>query len=134
MTSIRENREDAYRWASPMCARNLGNAAWMAATGIGGRGLQPPPGLGSLYPDFFHAEDWDYAMGQADFMPRDLLAEMAPHIGLVGSPEDAVERLKEVSATGFKEVFLQVIGTVDFPEAELQAFEQVIGAAARALP
>ncbi len=134
MTSIRENREDAYRWASPVCARNLGNAEWLKARGIDGRGLQAPPELNNLYPDFFHAEDWNYAMEKAAFVPDDLLAEMAPHLGFVGSPEDVVEKMEMLSRNGVKEVFFQNLVNQQFPEDELKAFERVIGPAAHALP
>jgi len=134
MTSIREQREDAYRWASPLCARNLRNAAWLADAGIDARGMQSPPELDTLYPDFFHAEDWNRAMALSSFLPDDLLAQMAPRVGLVGSPEDCVERLRELSRAGFTEVFMQTIGTMNYPEAELRAFATTIGPAVAALP
>ena len=73
-------------------------------------------------------------MEQAAFLPPDLLAQMAPHLGLIGSPDDIVAKLEMLSRAGIREVFMQTIGTMQFPEAELQAFQRVIGPAAHALP
>ncbi|MFN8556749.1 MAG: LLM class flavin-dependent oxidoreductase [Dehalococcoidia bacterium] len=131
-TAIRPDREEAYARAAPMCAHRLRDGAWLAERGIDGRGLQPPAELSELYPDFFHAEDWDRAVELSSFVPPDLRAQMCGEIGLIGSPQDCLRRLEELRDMGFDEVFMQTIGTMNFPEAEMRAFGEVIGPGLRA--
>jgi len=126
---IREDREEAYTWASPLCAHRLRSARWLAEHGIDARGLAPPPELEQLYPDFFHAEDWQRAIELSAFVPPDLRAALSEAIGIIGTPEDCRRRLQELAAAGFQRVFLQTVGTMNFPETEVRLFGESIAPA-----
>jgi 5,10-methylenetetrahydromethanopterin reductase len=128
-TVIREDREAARAWAAPLCAHQLRDAAWLAAAGIDAMGLTMPEELGRLYPDYFHAEDWERAVELSAFLPSDLRAKMCDALGMIGTPQDCVERLRQLQQAGFDEVYMQTIGTMNFPHAEIRAFGEVIGPA-----
>jgi 5,10-methylenetetrahydromethanopterin reductase len=125
-TVIRETREEAYRWVSPQAVQRLNNQEWLTEIGIDGRGIKPPEELRHLYPELAHAEDWDLAMDLAARVPRELIEQIAPHLGLIGTPEDCVARLKALEAAGVDDIFMMTVGTYNFPEAELRAFETKI--------
>ena len=127
--TIREDREEARAWAAPMAAHHAGDADWLRAMGIEADPMTPPEELINLYPDFFHAEDWDRALELAKFLPDDLRAQLCDATGIIGTPDDAVQRLRELDAAGFDEVFLMTVGTMNFPEAEMEAFAETIGPA-----
>lgn len=129
VTSIRPEREEAHTWASPLCAHRLRDKEWLKAAGIDGGDLTTPDELRELYPDYFHAEDWPRAVRLSSFVPADLRARMCDAIGLIGDPDDAVRKLEELREAGFNNVFLQTVGTMNFPEAEARAFAERIGPA-----
>ena len=131
-TVIREDREEARAWAAPLCAHRLRDAAWLAGSGIETGGLQAPAELSQLYPDYFHAEDWERAVALSAFLPSDLRARMCDAIGLIGTPADCLRRLQELRDAGFDEVFMQTVGTMNFPAAEVRAFGETIGPALKA--
>lgn len=131
-TVIREDREEARAWASPLCAHHLSDAAWLAETGIEAAGLQAPEDLGRLYPDYFHAEDWERAVNLSSFLPHDLRGQMCDALGMIGTPADSVHRLQDLQAAGFDEVYMQTVGTMNFPESEIRAFQETIGPAINA--
>jgi 5,10-methylenetetrahydromethanopterin reductase len=128
-TVIREDGEEARAWASPLCAHRLRDTAWTERRGLDISGLQPPPELAQLYPDYFHAEDWERAVQLSAFVPADLRAQLCNEIGLIGTPADCLRRLRELEQAGFDEVFLQTVGTMNFPVAEVRAFGETIGPA-----
>jgi 5,10-methylenetetrahydromethanopterin reductase len=131
-TVIREDREQARTWASPICAHALSDTAWLAESGIDTRGLQAPAELGQLYPDHFHAEDWERAVELSSFLPPDLRAQICDVLGMIGTPDDCVQTLRRLQAAGFDEMYMQTIGTMNFPEAEIRAFRETIGPAVHA--
>lgn len=132
-TTIREDREEAWAWAAPLCAQRLSDTAWLQEVGIETGGLETPQELGELYPDLFHAEDWGRAMEISSFLPHDLRAQMCDVIGLIGNPQDCIRRLKQLHDAGFNHVFMQDIGTYNFPEDELWSFQETIGPALASL-
>jgi 5,10-methylenetetrahydromethanopterin reductase len=129
LTVIRESRDEAYAWASPLCAQRLSNTAWLKANGIDAHELATPDEFAQLYPDPFHAEDWARAMELSAFIPRDLRAEMCDAIGIIGTPADCLRRLQALAAGGFQHVFLQTAGTMNFPETEVSLFRENIATA-----
>jgi len=128
-TVIRDDREQARAWAAPLAAHQLQDKAWLDAAGIDANGLQAPEELGQLYPDFFHAEDWDRAVDLAGFLPRDLRAQLCDAFGAIGTPDDFLQKLRELQAAGFDEVYMQTVGTMNFPDAEIRAFGETISPA-----
>jgi 5,10-methylenetetrahydromethanopterin reductase len=125
-TVIRDTREEAYRWVSPQAVQRLNNKQWLDEVGIDGRGITPPEEIRHLYPELAHAEDWDLAMELASRVPSDLIAQIAPHLGLVGTAEDCIQGLKALEAAGVDDIFMFTVGTYNFPENELRAFETKI--------
>ena len=128
-TVIREDREQARAWATPLCAHALSDGAWLQAAGIDACGLQPPDELSHLYPDHFHAEDWDRAVELSSFLPRELRAQMCDALGIIGTADDCLRRLQELERAGFDEVYMQTVGTMNFPDDEIRAFGETIGPA-----
>jgi 5,10-methylenetetrahydromethanopterin reductase len=126
---IRPEREAARAWASPLCTHRLNATGWLRRHGIDAGDLRPPAELLELYPDYFHAEDWERAVELSAFIPRPLRAQLCDAIGLFGTPDDGVRRLQELRDAGFDEVFLQTVGTLNFPEEEVRAFATTIGPA-----
>lgn len=133
VTVIRERREEAFEWASPLCAGRLNDTAWLEANGIDARGLRTPPELEHIYPDLFHAEDWQRARQLSAFLPPDLCAQMCDAIGLIGTPQDCLHRLRQLHEAGIRRVFLMAVGTTNFPEEEVRLYGTVIGPALRDL-
>ncbi len=132
-TSIRENREDAVRWAGPLIMPHLDQPQWLREAGIDAKGVRVPAGLATLYPDPMHPDDPERAMSICDEVPYELRAQIGAAMGLVGTPEDAIARLKQLAAAGYESVFMRTVDTVTFPEAELAAYRDQIGPAVKAL-
>ena len=128
-TVIRDDREQARAWASPLCAHELSETDWLASHGIDVHGLETPSELTRLYPDHFHAEDWEQAVRLSSFLPADLRARMSDLLGMIGTPEDCVRCLRRLQLAGFDEVYMQTVGTMNFPESEIRAFRETIGPA-----
>ncbi|HTE85230.1 MAG TPA: hypothetical protein VK821_10895 [Dehalococcoidia bacterium] len=49
--------------------------------------------------------------------------------GAIGTPDDFLQRLRELQEAGFDEVYMQTVGTMNFPDAEIRAFGETIGPA-----
>jgi 5,10-methylenetetrahydromethanopterin reductase len=131
-TVIREDREQARMWAAPICAHALSDPAWVAESGVDTRGLQAPAELEQLYPDHFHAEDWERAVALSAFLPADLRAQMCDALGMIGTPDDCLQTLRRLQAAGFDEMYMQTVGTMNFPESEIRAFRETVGPALHA--
>ena len=119
LTCIRPTREEALRDAGPMLVLRLDQPAWLEAQGIDAHGLRTPQALHDLYPDPMHTEDQEAALAAAETVPLELRAQIADVLGIVGTPEDAVEHLRQVAAAGVSEVFLRTVNTLSFPEGEV---------------
>jgi 5,10-methylenetetrahydromethanopterin reductase len=126
LTCIRPTRDEALRYAGPLLALQLNDAEWLHHSGIDAGSVQMPAGLGGLYPDPMHAENHELAMDLAEQIPLDLRLQIADRLGMVGTPEDAIARLRQVSENGFTDVFMRTVDTVSFPTAEVEAFQRSI--------
>lgn len=133
LTCIRESRDEALRRAGPMLAIRLNQPDWLREAGIDPGSVTMPEGLSGVYPDPMHAEDPEKAMDLAESIPIDLRAQIADKLGLIGTPEDCISRLQEVSRAGF-DVFMRTADTVSFPGAEVEAFRDKIRPAIASLP
>jgi 5,10-methylenetetrahydromethanopterin reductase len=127
LTCIREEREAALRHAGPLLVLRLEDEEWLKRQGIDARGVRVPAGLTGLYPDPLHAEDQEQAMDLAATVPLELRAQIAGRVGLIGTPEDCIEKLKQVSAAGIDHVFMRTVDTLAFPGPEVEAYRQKIG-------
>jgi 5,10-methylenetetrahydromethanopterin reductase len=122
LTCIRPTREEALRDAGPMLVLRLDEPAWLDAHGINAGGLSTPQALHELYPDPMHTEDQAAALAAAETVPIELRARIAEASGIVGTPEYAIERLRQVAAAGISEVFLRTVNTLSFPGGEVEAY------------
>jgi 5,10-methylenetetrahydromethanopterin reductase len=129
LTSIRPTREEALRWAGPLIALRLNDAEWLKEAGIDAKGAKLPSGLSGLYPDPMHAEDHRAAMDSAEEIPLELRIQIAERLGLIGTPEDCVTRLRDLAAEGVHHVYMRTVDTVSFPQPEVEAYREVIRAA-----
>ncbi|HLF79827.1 MAG TPA: LLM class flavin-dependent oxidoreductase, partial [Dehalococcoidia bacterium] len=126
LTSIRESREEALRWAGPLIALRLNDQQWLREAGIETKGAKLPEGLNSLYPDPMHAEDHGAAMDMAEEIPLELRLQIAEKLGLIGTPEDCIARLRQLAAEGVGNVYMRTVDTVSFPQAEVDAYRDHI--------
>jgi 5,10-methylenetetrahydromethanopterin reductase len=133
LTCIRPTREEALRDAGPLLTLRLDQPEWLAAHGIDARGMRTPRALHELYPDPMHTEDQSAALAAAETVPLELRSRIADVLGIVGTPEHAFERLKQVAASGVSEVYLRTVNTLSFPEGEVEAYGDGLGAKVRSL-
>ena len=83
----------------------------------------------NLYPDLHHAEDWERAKALCAFLPQEVLVQICDIIGFIGTPEYCVQRLQELYAIGLDHLYLASTYTYEFPQPELQAFQETISPA-----
>jgi len=76
-----------------------------------------------------HAEDWERAIELSSFLPPDLRGRMCDALGMIGTPADSLRSLQGLRAAGFDEVYMQTVGTMNFPESEIRAFRETVGPA-----
>ena len=133
-TIIMDDQQEAREMARPLCVQRLvekSHAPYLQVAGIDARGLEIPPELSELYPDIPHAEDWEKARRLCSFLPDEILAQMCDAIGLVGTPEYCAQQLQRAEANGIKHLYLMTGESYQFPERELQAFQNTIFPAIR---
>jgi len=133
-TSIRESRDEALRWAGPLIVLQLNDDAWLADAGIDAKGVRMPAALSGAYPDPMHAENHEAAMDASETVPYELRLEIAEKLGLIGTPEDCIARLKQLAADGFDNIYMRTVDTISFPSAEVEAYRTKIRAAVATLP
>ena len=112
----------------------LNETQWLHDAGIDVGLVKMPQGLGGLYPDPMHAENHEAAMDLSEQIPLELRQQIADRMGLIGTPEDCIERLKVVSKAGYDSVFMRTVDTISFPASEVEAFGAKIGPAITSLP
>ncbi|HWC28513.1 MAG TPA: LLM class flavin-dependent oxidoreductase [Dehalococcoidia bacterium] len=122
LTCIRETREEALRWAGPLLVLRLADEEWLRREGIEAKGIGVPAGLAGLYPDPLHAEDSDKALELASTVPLELRAQIADRLGMIGTPDDVVAKLKALSASGIRNVFMRTIDTLSFPAQDVDLY------------
>lgn len=88
-----------------------------------------PPHVPEIYPDLVHAEDWPLAVEHCSrWISDDDAVRYAEEFCLFGTPEHIAERIGDAHARGASTLYLQHVGSYDFPE---QLAEDV---ASRVLP
>jgi 5,10-methylenetetrahydromethanopterin reductase len=122
LTCIRETREEALRWAGPLLVLRLADTEWLRREGIDAKGVGVPAGLMGMYPDPLHAEDTEKALEVAETVPLELRAQIADRLGMIGTPEDVVAKLKALSAAGIRNVFMRTVDTLSFPEKDVDLY------------
>ena len=133
-TIISDDQQEARELARPLCVQRLvekTHAPYLQAAGIEAGDLDIPPELSELYPDIPHAEDWEKARRLCSFLPDEILAQMCDAMGLIGTPEYCTQQLRRAEAQGIDHLYLMTGESYQFPERELQAFQQTIFPAMR---
>jgi len=129
-TIIVDDQKEAREIARPMCVQRLvekSHMPYLHAAGIEADDLEiPVDELNELYPDIPHAEDWEKAMRLCSFLPDDLLAQMSDNIGLIGTPEYCAQQIDKAQANGIDHLYLMTGESYNFPQRELQAFQETI--------
>jgi 5,10-methylenetetrahydromethanopterin reductase len=128
-TIIHEDQQEAREVARPLCVQRLMeeyHANWLRATDMQLGDLDIPKELWELYPDVPHAEDWERAKELCAFLPDDMLADICDTIGLIGTPEHCVERIRQAEAAGIDHLYLMTGATYEFAHQELGAFRDHI--------
>jgi alkanesulfonate monooxygenase SsuD/methylene tetrahydromethanopterin reductase-like flavin-dependent oxidoreductase (luciferase family) len=122
LTCIRETREEALRWAGPLLVLRLGDEAWLRRAGIDAKGVGVPAGLMGMYPDPLHAEDAEKALELASTVPLELRTQIAGRLGMIGTPDDIIAKLKALSAAGIRNVFMRTVDTLSFPAQDVELY------------
>ncbi len=134
LTCIRETREEALRWAGPLLVLRLADEEWLRREGIDAKGVKVPAGLTGMYPDPLHAEDSGKALELAATVPLELRAQIADRLGMIGTPEDVMAKLKALSAAGIRNVFMRTVDTLSFPAADVDLYGPKIRDVVAGLP
>jgi hypothetical protein len=100
----------------------LADAEWLRREGIDAKGIGVPAGLTGMYPDPLHAEDTEKALQLAETVPLELRAQIADRLGLIGTPEDVIAKLKALSAAGISNVFMRTVDTLSLPEQDVELY------------
>jgi 5,10-methylenetetrahydromethanopterin reductase len=131
LTCIRRTREEALHEAGPLLVLRLDEPEWLETQGINAHGESVPQALREMYPDPMHSEDPERALAICESVPYELRSQIADAVGLIGSPEDCVERLRVAASHGVTNLYMRTVDTMSFPAAEVEAYERVIGPAVR---
>lgn len=134
LTCIRETREEALRWAGPLLVLRLDNKEWLKREGIDAKGIGVPEELMNMYPDPLHAEDSERALELAETVPLELRTQIAERVGIIGTPDDMIAKLREMSALGIRNVFVRTVDTHDFPVEDVELYGAKVQEAVAALP
>ena len=88
----------------------------------------------NMYPDPLHAEDSERALELAETVPLELRAQIAERVGMIGSPDDAIAKLRELSGHGIRNVFVRTVDTHDFPTDDVALYGAKVRDAVASLP
>jgi 5,10-methylenetetrahydromethanopterin reductase len=99
---------------------------WLEPAGVRLPALEIPDAVWKIYPDLSHARDWEAAIAATSFVPDDVVAELCDAVGLIGTGEDCAARIAEMTALGVRNLYLMTLQTFVGPEAEVQAFRDVV--------
>lgn len=76
-----------------------------------------PAHVPEIYPDLVHAEDWPLAVEHCSrWISDEDAVRYAEEFCLFGSPELIAERIRDAQARGASTLYLQHVGSYDFPE------------------
>ena len=128
-TGTAKTLDDARRLARPT-AVHWGilrwGGHWLEPAGLTLPKLEIPDAVWKIYPDLSHAHDWDAAIAATSFVPDDVVAELCDAMGLVGTPEHCADRIAEMAKLGVRNLYLMAFQTFVGPEAERDAFRDVV--------
>jgi len=113
---VTDDLERDARVLKPVCAgiAQKGGQAALATTGIH---IDVPPRVPDVYPDLIHAEDWELAVKRSSEWVSDADAvAFAQTFCLFGNASEIVAKIQAARELGATSVFLQHVGSYDFPE------------------
>ena len=122
---LSEDMDAARNMARPWCAQwavEEYHAQWLREAGLDIPEIEIPPELLRLYPDIPHAEDCDEARRLTSFLSDEMIADICEVIGIFGTPEYCVRRLKELDEYGVQRLFLRTTSSYEYPEALVETF------------
>ncbi len=99
---------------------------WLEPAGVRLPALEIPDAVWKVYPDLSHAHDWEAAIAATAFVPDGVVAELCDALGLVGTPADCAERIVQMTKLGVQNLYLMPLLTFAPPDAEVDAFRDVV--------
>jgi len=99
---------------------------WLEPAGVTIPKLEIPDAVWKVYPDLSHAHDWEAAIAATSFVPDQVVAELCDALGLVGTPADCADRIAAMTKLGIRNLYLMPLLTFAPPEAEVDAFRDVV--------
>jgi 5,10-methylenetetrahydromethanopterin reductase len=128
-TGTAKTTEEARRLARPT-AVHWGilrwGGHWLEPAGVTLPKFEIPDAVWKIYPDLSHAHDWDAAIAATSFVPDDVVGELCDAMGLAGTPEYCADRIAEMTKLGVRNLYLMALQTFVGPEAERDAFRDVV--------
>ena len=113
---VTDDVERDARVLKPVCA-GIAQKGGQAALATAGIHIEVPARVPDVYPDLIHAEDWDLAVKRSSEWVSDADAvAFARTFCLFGSADEIVARIRAANELGATSVFLQHVGSYDFPE------------------
>ncbi len=129
-TIVDDDRTAAREAARPVCAQWIADdyrAEWLRRAGIDVPARESlPDELFALYPDIVHAEDAEAAARATAFISDDLLAEVCDALGVIGTADDAVDKLTGLTARGIQDVYLMTPDTYTLPTRIVEVFADTV--------
>ena len=128
-TGMAATMAEAHRQARPTVVHQgimRVHARWLEHTKLSIPHFEIPASVSKIYPDLSHAQDWEQAIAATSFVPDDVVAELCDAMGLVGTPEHCADRIAEMAKLGVRNLYLMAFQTFVGPEAERDAFRDVV--------
>ena len=126
---VEQDMETAQGLARPICAQwalEPYRRRWLQEAGLNVPDMEVPPELQGLYPDIPHAENWEEARRLTAFLSDELVAEICDALGLYGTVDHVVGKLKSLEEHGVKHLFIHTRESYALPEEVLTTFEKEI--------
>ena len=70
----------------------------------------------TVYPDLAHAEDWDQAIAQTDWLPDEVLEAFCTGDCLMGSAQQVAERIRTLESYGVKNLYIRGFYSYELPD------------------
>jgi 5,10-methylenetetrahydromethanopterin reductase len=118
---VTDDLERDARIIKPIAA-SIAQRGGTSALEAAGVHVSVPAHVPGVVPDLVHAEDWEHAVEVTSRWISDAdAAAFAEAFCLFGTPQQIVDRIHEISATGVTSVFLQHVGSWDLPVELVQS-------------